>query len=145
MAYHLLMLMIVLLTSASPATVQVRYNGCYKSVSADLAASGKYYLRFYNDGTVVEYETPPQIKISLNKATLGKVMQKGSVNENFPLKTGSCFIKESAIKIVLNTTGETVTYEGTITKKSFIVQRHSTRTNEREDMEFTFLRMKEME
>lgn len=136
-------IVLIVITSFSPAEV-VKYSGCYKSVSADLAANSKYYLRFYNDGTVIEYENPPQIKISFDKTTLAKVMQKGSVNEKFPLKTGNYFIKESAIKIVLNADGETVTYEGAITKRSFRTQRYSTRTNTREEMEFTFIKIKGM-
>jgi hypothetical protein len=133
---------IYIMASSFTPEQAVRPDGCYKSASADLSASGKYYLRFYGDGSVIEYETPPHIKISLDKPTLAKVMHKGSANEKFPLKAGSYFIKESAIKIVLNAGGETVTYEGTITKRSFNVQRHSTRTNERVDMEFTFLKVK---
>lgn len=133
----------IVITSFSPAEV-VKHNGCYKSVSVDLEVNSKYYLRFYNDGSVIEYENPPQIKISFDKGTLARVMRKGPVNEQFPLKTGSYFIKGAAIKVILNTNGETVTYEGTITKRSFVAQRYSTRTNERADMEFTFIRIKGM-
>ena len=145
MAYNLALLLFVLFTYSHPNTENVlRYNGCYKSVSADLSASGKYYLRFYSDGTVIEYETPQQVKVSFDKGTLAKVMQKGSTNEKFPLKTGNYYIKEAAIKITLNAKGETVTYEGTVTKRSFKGQRHSTRTNERAEMEFTFIRIKDL-
>lgn len=103
--------------------------------------TGLCYLRFYPDGSVIEYEQPGNVRINFDKATLSKIMQKESTNEKFPLKKGQYFIKDAAIKITLTLDNETVTYEGTVTKYAIKVQRHSTKTNQRTDMELSFLKI----
>jgi hypothetical protein len=137
---RLLLLLCAFITISFGPPPAVRSNGCYKSSSEDHTITGRYYLRFYNDGTVIEYEQPNTILVNFDSRTLGKILQKEG-SEKFPVKQGQYFIKESAIKITLTQSNETVTYEGTVSKYTLKVQRHSNRTNNRTDMELSFQKL----
>jgi hypothetical protein len=139
-----LLFLYLLITTSFTAGPGVKHNGCYKSVSPDHTLTGMYYIRLYPDGTAIEYEQSKLVKISFDKRMLGTIMHKGRTNEKFPLKTGQYYIKDSAIKITLNGSNETVTYEGTIAKFSLKVQRHDTKTNTRTDLELSFLKIKNL-
>ena len=101
------------LTPAPTSTSPLRYDGLYQSVEAE---QGYFeYLRFYDDGTVLEVVssgTPEQVAVWLNKAGTDEGM-------------GYYEIQDSTIKFTVTYTQGAVDYTGTINGEKLILDIYS--------------------